>query len=139
MSLDDFNQDFNSSESFEDEPTSVLQQIAGKPFTVVKVKAGIAKRSGQPYCIIWTDKTYEAGVNVAQEGEDDKYEQQQVKKWFVTVREPKQFFSDAANMQKINDGKPCGPMTIKKLAFTAEQIKENAKLKGKSHYVVLAA
>lgn len=136
MSLDDFNTNFNNSEEFEDEPTSVLQQIANSLFTVVKVKAAIAK-TGNPYCIVWTDKTYEAGVNVAEDGEDDKYEKQQVKKFFVTVREPKLFFSDPKNMGLINSGKKCGPMTITKKSFTAEEIAQNSKLKGKSHYVVV--
>ena len=42
MSLDNFNTDFGNGE-FEDEPTSVLQQIVDIPFTVTKVKTGIAK------------------------------------------------------------------------------------------------
>ena len=135
MSLDDFNTNFNNSEEFEDEPTSVLQQIAGKSFTVTKVKAGISK-TGNPYCIVWTDKKYEAGVNVAKDGEDEKYEKQQVQKWFVTVREPKQFFSDPKNMELINSGKKCGPMTIAKKNFTSIEITQNPKLRGKSHYTV---
>ena len=139
MSLDDFNTNFNDSESFEDEPTSVLQQIAGKPFTVNKVKSGISK-TGNAYCIVWTVKEYTAGVATDETGQDGKtiYKSEQVSKFFVTVREPKQFFSDPLNMEKINSGTPCGPMTIAMIPFTAEQIKENAKLKGKSHYIVKA-
>lgn len=136
MSLDDFNTNFNNNEEFEDEPTSVLQQIADTPFTVTKVKAGIAK-SGNQYCIVWTEKAYEAGVNIAEDGEEDNYVKKQVKKWFVTVREPKLFFSDPKNMGLINDGRKCGPMTITKKSFTAEEIAQNAKLKGKSHYTVV--
>lgn len=138
MSLDDFNTNFNNSEEFEDEPTSVLQQIADTSFTVNKVKSGISK-SGNPYCIVWTDQTYEAGVNVADDGEEDRYEKMQVKKWFVTVREPKQFFSDPANIEKINGGTPCGPIKITKKKFTVAEISKNAKLSGKSHYVVESA
>ena len=44
MSLDNFNTNFNNSEKFEDEPTSVLQQIADTPFTVTKVKAGVIEK-----------------------------------------------------------------------------------------------
>lgn len=134
MNLDNFNTTFDNGEKFEDEPTSVLQQIAGAAFTITKVKAGISK-AGNQYCIVWTEKKYDADVNVAKDGEEAKYEKQSVKKWFVTVREPKQFFSDVSNMEKINGGQPCGPMTIEKIAFTAEEIKKNSKLKGKSHYV----
>ena len=137
MSLDKFTTNFNDSEEFEDEPTSVLQQIADNPFSVIKVKAGTAK-SGNQYCIVWTDRTYLAGVNVAEEDEEARYEKQQVKKFFVTVREPKQFFSDPENMEKINSGTLCGPMTITKKKFTAEEIAANKKLAGKSHYIVKA-
>ena len=69
MNLDNFNTTFDNGEKFEDEPTSVLQQIADTPFTVTKVKTGIAK-SGKPYCIVWTEEEYDAGVNVAEEGEE---------------------------------------------------------------------
>jgi len=138
MSLDDFNTNFNDSEEFEDEPTSVLQQIADKPFTVYKVKAGISK-IGNPYCIVWTDEKFTAGVNIAKDGEDAKYENQKVEKFFVTVREPKQFFSDPSNMAKINGGQKCGPIKITKKKFTADEIAQNKKLAGKSHYVVEAA
>lgn len=135
MSLDNFNTNFNSSEEFEDEPVSVLQQISDTPFTVTKVKAGIAK-SGNPYCIVWTNKKYDAGVNVAEDGEEDKYEKQKVKKFFVTIREPKQFFSDPVNIEKINGGDPCGPIIISKKPFNAEEIQKNSNLRGKSHYVL---
>ena len=136
MNLDNFNTNFNNSEEFEDEPTSVLQQIVDTSFTVIKVKAAVAK-SGNPYCIVWTDKTYDAGVNVAKDGEEAKYETQKVKKFFVTVREPKQFFSDPKNVEQINGGDPCGPIKMTKKNFTADEIAQNAKLRGKSHYVLL--
>lgn len=135
MSLDDFNTKFNDSETFDDEPTSVLQQIADKPFTIVKVKAGISK-SGNQYCIVWTDEKYLAGVNVADEGQEARYENQKVEKWFVIVREPKQFFTDPTNIEKINGGKKCGPLILTKKKFTVEEIAANKKLAGKSHYIL---
>ncbi len=137
MSLDDFNTNFNSNETFEDEPTSVLQQIADKPFTVVKVKAGTSK-SGNAYCIVWTDEKFTAGVNIAEQGKDPIYENQKVEKFFVTVREPKQFFSDPDNVAKINGGVKCGPIKITKKKFTPDEIAQNKKLAGKSHYVIEA-
>jgi len=135
MSLDNFNTTFDNGEKFEDEPISALQQIADIPFTVTKVKTGIAK-SGKPYCIVWTEKEYGAGVNVANEGEEADYVTMDCKKFFVNVREPKQFFSDAENVAKINDGVKCGPLKISKIKFTAEQIKETQSLSGKSHYII---
>ncbi len=135
MPLDEFNTNFNNNETFEDEPTSVLQQIAGKPFTVIKVKAGVSKNQNQ-YCIVWTDKKYEAGVDISQEGEESKYEKQLVQKWFVKVREPKMFFSDPGNIEKINGGKPCGPIKITKKKFTATEIAQDNKLANKSHYIL---
>lgn len=135
MSLDDFNTNFNNSEEFDNEPTSVLQQIANKPFTVVKVKAGVSQ-SGNQYCIVWTDEKFTAGVNVAEQGKEAKYENQKVEKWFVIVREPKQFFSDPENIEKINGGKKCGPLIMTKVKFTAEEITQNKMLAGKSHYIL---
>lgn len=134
MNLDGFNTDFSNGE-FDNEPTSVLQQIADTPFTVTKVKTGVAK-SGNPYCIVWTEKEYDAGVNTAEEGQEDKYVTMKCKKFFVTIREPKQFFSDAENVEKINGGQTCGPIQISKIKFTAEEIKENKTLSGKSHYII---
>ena len=134
MSLDNFNTNFGNDE-FEDEPTSVLQQIADKPFTVTKVKTGMAK-SGKTYCIVWTEKEYDAGVNVAEDGEEDKWVIMKCKKFFVTVREPKQFVSCAENAEKINSGVKCGPLQISKIKYTAEQIKETKSLSGKSHYIL---
>lgn len=135
MSLDNFNTNFNNGENFEDEPTSILQQIADIPFTVTKVKVGVAK-SGNQYCIVWTDKEYDAGVNTTEQSEEDNYVTMKCKKFFVTVREPKQFFSDPENIEKINGGQKCGPVKISKIKFTAEEIKENKKLVGKSHYTI---
>lgn len=137
MSLDNFNTKFSEGE-FEDEPTSVLQQLGDAPFTVIKVKAGVSK-SSNPYCIVWTDKTYKAGVNIAGENEEAVYEQQDVKKFFVTVREPKLFFSDPENVAKINGGDPCGPIVMTKIKFTSDEIAQNKKLAGKSHYILKSA
>jgi len=134
LSLDNFNTNFSNGE-FEDEPTSVLQQITDTPFTVTKVKTGMSK-SGKIYCIVWTEKEYDAGVNVAEENEEDKYVIMKCRKFFVTVREPKQFFSDAENVEKINSGVKCGPLQISKIKYTAEQIKETKSLSGKSHYII---
>ena len=141
MSLDQFNTNIPQGK-YDDTPTSVLQQLKGDPFTVVKVEAGIGKNSGQPFCIVHTDKEYNAGVPVeTPDGEKQKYETKKCSKFFVTVREPKIFFSNPENIKKINGdeetkGIPCGPVTMVNLPFTAEQIKENSKLKNKSHYIL---
>jgi hypothetical protein len=134
MNLDKFNTTFGDGEIFEDEPTSVLQQIAGKAFSVVKVKSGISK-AGKEYCIVWTDKAYQAGVNIAEANEEADYKIMACKKFFVTTREQKQMFSDTENQETINNGIPLENIKITKKQFTAEEIGLNPKLKGKSHYI----
>ena len=119
-------------QSFERKPTAGIQEIAEKPFTVNKIDK-FKTKANEEMVIIETDETFTCEYK--EKPEDVGKIKGQVNRFFASPLEIKKFFSDDSVIEDVNENGNKIKTMIEKVPFTAEEIKRDAKLKGKTHYV----
>jgi hypothetical protein len=118
-------------QSFGRKPTSGIQEITDKLFTVNHIERFTSK-TGESIVIVETDETFE---NIEYKDENGAKVRGKVNRFFASPVELKRFFSDPAVLLDVNENKNKIRACIEKVPFTAEEVAKRQSLKGKTHYI----
>ena len=123
-------------QSFERKPTAGIQEIADKPFTVNHIDK-FKTKANEEMVIVTTDETFTCEYK--EKPEDVGKIKGPVNRFFASPHDIKKFFSDDSVIEDVNENGNKIKTRIEKVPFTAEEIKRDAKVKGKTHYVFMEA
>ena len=118
--------------SYERKPTAGIQEIAEKPFTVNHIDK-FKTKANEEMVIITTDETFTCEYKETPESEEKI--KGQINRFFASPMDIKKFFGSDQVIEDVNEKGNKIRTMIEKVAFTADEIKRDGKLKGKTHYI----